>query len=236
MSKLKLPAVQDIARLIGVNDDDTEQRLHAYYTAQTIAGFNYGAAQRLCRYAFAHMMPLTSILEGCKSGGPVGVRSNADVLRLVWDATTNRSVVTYGLKPKMLALRRDLVTVVAPPFYFVEDGKAYVYWLQPRKGHALSLGELSLLASMVKATFLVDDFQNVGFEVCDLSANSEGDREARTYHLESFQIVPEAEIAEKLQGFARAYDKLVARGVRRPKRPPKQRPTEPGLFDDEAPS
>jgi hypothetical protein len=71
----------------------------------------------------------------------------------------------------------------------------------------------------------VDDFRDVDFEVCDMSAPAKGqDRKPTIYHLDSFDILSEAETAEKLQLIAVAYDRVVARGVQRSQRTPKQAP------------
>ena len=54
-------------------------------------------------------------------------------------------------------------------------------------------GELALLASMVKLAILRDDFRDVGFELCDMSAPALGkDRRPTTYTLDSFRILSEA--------------------------------------------
>jgi hypothetical protein len=172
------------------------------------------------------MVPLAHLLAGCYDEHTrQGQNSNSEVLQLLWDMAAHRTVQTYELAPKLLAIRKDLSIRVAPPFYFVEGTTAYVFWLQPRKNYALDLAALNLLSSIVKATFLVDDFRDVGFEVCDMSAPALGrDRNPTIYHLESFNIMAESETRAKLQLFALAYDRLVARGVERSKRTAKQQP------------
>lgn len=147
---------------------------------------------------------------------------------MLWEIAKGRSVQTYELAPRFLAIRRDLTIRVALPFYFVENGKASAFWLQPRKHYALNLGELGLLASMVKLAVLVDDFRDLDFEVCDMSAPAaDQDREPTIYNLDSFNILSEAQTAEKMQLLAIAYDRLIARGVQRSQRTPKH-PSAPG--------
>jgi hypothetical protein len=141
-------------------------------------------------------------------------------------------VQTYEIAPRFLAIRKDLNIRVALPFYFVEDGKASAFWLQPRKEYALNVGQLALLASMVKLAILVDDFRDVGLEVCDMSAPARGkDRKPSIYTLDSFKILSEGETRDKLQLLAIAYDRVVARGVQRSERTPKRPPASgPSLF------
>lgn len=235
MKRLKIPAAQDVVRLIGPDDAETERRLHGFLTDPSGGFFSYRPAHTLCRYAFGHALPLGRILDGChRVRNKQGRTSNSEVLRLLWNLSEKRSVTTHELKPKKLDLRKDLSIKVAPPFYFVENGKAYVFWLQPRKGHAHSLAELGLLASIVKVTYLVDDWEDVGFEVCDLSAPIlGGKRDPRTYHLESFSLHSETEVHEALQRFARAYLSLKAKGIETKKRSTKRPDVGPGLFDDQ---
>jgi hypothetical protein len=235
MSKLRTPAFHDIARLIGRDADETEAKLYEHYANPYGAFFNYRCARTLCRYAFGRMLPLQQILDGCRRERTAqGKSCNSEVIQLLWDMTAHRSVQTYELAPRFLTIRKDLNIRVSLPFYFVEDGKANTFWLQPRKFYALSVGELALLASMVKLTFLVDDFRDLGFEVCDMSAPAAGkDRQPNTYHLESFRVLSESETRDKLQLFAIAFDRLVARGVERSQRTPRQQPPAgPDLFTE----
>lgn len=233
MTMLRPPAFHDIARIIGRDVIETEARLEQYYTDAFSAPFNYQRAVRLSRFALSRGVPLHSLLEGCNAEPTdQGKQSNAEVLSLLWHLSANRTVRTFELAPKPLAIRSDLRISVAPPFYFVEREQAYVYWLQPRKSYALDGDALALLASIVKSTFLVDDFRNVGFEVCDMSApDPKLPREPRVFHLESFNIMSEEETQVKLQFFASAYDRLVARGIQRKKRPESRAPASAtGLF------
>lgn len=233
VSRLRLPAFHDIARLVGRDADETEANLYNYYANPNRAFFNYHRARALCRYAFGRMLPLQQILEGCRrERTEQGRHCNSEVLKLLWGMSAGRVVQTYELAPRFLTIRKDLNIRVALPFYFVEGRRAYAFWLQPRKSYALNTKELALLASMVKLAVLVDDFQDVGFELCDMRAPAEGeDRQPTTYHLESFEILSETETRDRLQLLAIAYDRLVARGVQRSQRTPKHPPSPaPGLF------
>lgn len=232
---LRLPAFHDCARLIGRDADETEAKLYDYYVNPYSAFFNYRCARSLARYAFGRMLPLQQILDGCKrERTAVGRGCNEEVIKLLWEMSKGRSVQTYPFAPRLLHIRKDLSIRIALPFYFVENGLAAAFWLQPRKGYSPNVGELALLASMVKLTVLVDDFKDLDFEVCDMSApaaNSE--RKPTIYRLDSFRLLSEAETREKLQLLAIARDRLVARGVQRSQRTPKQAPPAgPDLFTE----
>jgi hypothetical protein len=234
VSKLRPPAFHDIARLVGRDVDETEVKLYKYYTNPDRAFFNYRCARSYSRLAFGRLLQLEQILAGCElEHTKQGRSSNSEVTRLVWDMNSHRTVQTYELAPKYLTIRKDLDIRVAPPFYFVENGLASVFWLQPRKTYALSVGELGFLASMVKLTYLVDDFRDVGFEVLDLSAPAlNKPRKPTRYDLASFRILSEEETRGKLLLFATAYDRVVARGVQRSQRTAaRPRPSGPDLFD-----
>ena len=224
MSRLRLPAFHDIARIIGRDEAETEAKLFNHLTNPDSAPFNYRCARTLSHFAFARLLPLQQILDGCKrERTQQGKRSNETVLRILWEK--GRSVRTFELAPRFLDIRKDLRIRVALPFYFVENGKACAFWLQPRKAYAFDLGQLALLASMVKTAVLRDDFRDVDFEMHDMSAPAKGkEREHTVYHLDSFSILSEAETREKLQLLAVAYDRLVARGVQRSQRTPKHPP------------
>jgi hypothetical protein len=181
------------------------------------------------------MLPLQQILDTCRrERTEQGRKCNEEVIKLLWEVAEGRSIRTYDLPPKFLAIRKDLMIRVALPFYFVESGKASAFWLQPRKFYALSVGELGLLASMVRLAVLVDDFRDLDFEVCDMCAPAAGrDREPTTYRLDSFNVLSESATTEKLQLLVTAYDRLVARGVQRSQRTPKRSPVAgPDLFTE----
>jgi hypothetical protein len=236
MSKLRLPAFHDIARVIGRDADETEAKLYEFYVNPNAAPFNYRYARTFSRYAFARAVPLTQILAGCRrERTKQGKLSNEEVLSLLWNLVAGRNVRTYSLAPQFLDIRKDLRISVALPFYFVENGMPCGFWLQPRKEYALSHGALGLLASIVKLAVLKDDFKELDFEVCDMSAPAKGaDRKPTIYRLDSFSILSEAETREKLQLLAVAYDRCVKRGVQRSERRPKNPPaTGPDLFPTE---
>lgn len=208
MGKLRLPAFHDIARLVGSDVDETEANLYEYYANPDGAPFNYQRARKFARFAFGRMLPLQQILDSCQNERTdQGRKSNEEVLRRLWNVSEGRAVRTYELGARWLAIRKDLRIRVQLPFYFVESGSACTFWLQPRKTYALDLGDLGLLASMVKLAVLVDDFQDVDFEVCDMSSAAAGrPRETTTYRLGSFDVLSEEQTRAKLQLLAIAYD------------------------------
>ena len=232
MKHLQIPPAQDIARIVCPTLPETERRLTEYYMAST-GVFNYSLAQNLSPIVFAHSVPLDQALKACEQQRTdIGAKQNAEVLRLIWDAGESRTVRAYDLRPKVFRIRKDIEIKVAPPFYFVEHDQAHVFWLQPRKTHALSDLQLGLLASIIRHTFLVDDFENVGFEVLDLSVfPGTKYRAARTFRLDSLVLVSDSEVHTLLQQFATAFDRVRARGVEHRKRPPKRPPEKPDLFD-----
>jgi hypothetical protein len=227
MSRLRLPPFHDIARLTGRDPDETEAKLYDYYANPAAAFFNYRCARGLARFVYGRQTSLQQIVDGCmRERTEQGRSCNREVIELLWNITKGRSVQTFDLAPAYLPIRKDLSIRVALPFYFVENGRPCAFWLQPRRGYALSVGELALLASMVKHAVLVDDFRDVDFEVCDMSApNPKSDRKPTLYHLDSFKILSREELGAKLQFVAIAYDRLVARGVQRSQRTPKNPPS-----------
>lgn len=235
MKKLTVPGAQDIVRIIGSNDLETERNLFSFYTDPSGGFFSYRLSHGLCRHAYGRTLPLQQILAGCERlHNKQGRNCNKEILRLVWDLAAGRPIYTSELPTKTLVLRKDLSIRVAPAFYYVESRRASAFYLQPRKDrkYALSLAQMGLLASIMKATYLVDDFEGVGFEICDLSAPPGQDRQPRIFTLKDFNLLSEAEVNELLQRFARAYDTLKARGIEQKKRPPKRPPAGPDLFKD----
>src|ERR1051326_3669608 len=122
MSKLRLPAFHDVARVIGRDEAETEARLYEYYANPYGAPFNYRRARALSPFAFARAAPLEQILVGCnQERTKQGQESNKTVLRMLWEMVEGRSVRTYSFAPKFLTIRRDLAIRVSLPFYFIEN-------------------------------------------------------------------------------------------------------------------
>jgi hypothetical protein len=232
VKRLSVPPLQDISRIIAPTDRETTAALIEYYDSE--AGvFNYSLSQKIARYVFAHETTLDMAYQACaKERTETGRTQNREVLELVWQAGSARKLTPYDVKPKVFSIRKDLQIKVSPAFYFVENRKANVFWLQPRRRYALNDVQLGLLASILKLTYLVDDFESVGLELLDLSVpEGEKSRGSRTFQLDTLPMIPLSEVETLLQSFARAFDAVTAAGVQRKKRRQKHLRPDPDLFD-----
>jgi len=231
MKRLNIPPIQDISRIVGATDKETLAALIKYYSADA-GSFNYSLSQKISRFVFARETTLDMAYQACaRERTEAGRNQNQEVLKLVWDAGSERRIRSYEVAPKVFSIRQDLQIKVSPSFYFVENNRANVFWLQPRRHFALNNTQLGLLASILRMTFLIDDFQDVGLELLDLSV-TEGnkERQMRTLPLDSFPLLQLSEVEVLLQRFARAYDTVTVMGIQRKKRKPRRPQAGPDLF------
>jgi hypothetical protein len=231
-SSLRIPPIQDIARLLRPSHADTVVALRDYYDGSGI--FNYKIAQKIARHILSHAIPLKDGLKACEAHWHAGARvQNGQVICALWEAGNNRIISPYEVAPKIIGIRRDLQIRVAPTFGFVERGSASLFWLQPRRRFALSLNQLGFLASVIRRTYLVDDFAEVGLEVFDLSVpEGQADRVPTRYSLADLPALPNAEVQDCLIRFVLAYEALVQSGVtRKVRKPAKRDPRPPDLLD-----
>lgn len=234
MKRLNIPSVQDVSRIIGPSDSETVDALIKYYDG-TAGNFNYSLSQKIARFVFTHQTTQEMYLQACvRERSKAGRAQNAEVLNFVWHAGAVRKSTSYELKPKVFPIRQDIQIKVNPAFYFVENRKANIFWLQPRRRFALNDTQLGLLASIIRMSYLVDDFQEVGLNLLDLSVpEGSTEREMKMFQLDSLPLVSIAETEALLQRFARAYDTVCASGLQRKQPKPKQPDADHDLFSPE---
>jgi hypothetical protein len=234
MDNLPIPPLHDIARIVQPTDIATYVALRDYYE-QMSAVFNYRISKKLSRRVFSHEVPLQLALSACKRDwSKVGQTQNAEVVKLIWQAGEGRNVKAYDAPSKGFPIRNDILIRVRPSFYFVERDKVSLFVLQPRRTFALTELQLGLLASIMRLSYMTDDFENVGLEILDLSSpEQKGLRLPQTYTLSNLPLLPDSEVEILLQRFATARDLLIAEGVQKRTRKPKSHinPTLP-MFED----
>jgi hypothetical protein len=221
MQYLRLPAPQDIVRLLRSTVEETAGVLKGYYEQQP--AWNYGPARAMARPVYSGELSLSAATERCRNGGnPLGRHSNAEVAEHIWTAAQGRSFQCHPLGPRPFGIRRDLSILIDPTFFFVENGQVKLFWLQPRRHFSPSLEGLGTLAAMIRMTF-ADDFDDFDLELLDLSVpDGESQRVSRIYCFSALPLLGEDAVATALQRFADAYDKVREMGVTRPARRPRR--------------
>jgi hypothetical protein len=206
MATKKLPPLHDIIRLLRPTVSEMVDALERY--SQDVGGFNYGYAHRGAALAFSQAVPISDLLVGCSRLKPKAARKpNSEVLRAVYASGMNRSVRTYGVRAKTIRIRRDVEVRVCPTFAFVENEVASLFCLQPRKLFALNLQQLGFYISVFHAAYLIDDFQDVGLELLDLSVpQGLSDRVPTTYRLGDLPVVERRDIEQQFAAFLSAFD------------------------------
>lgn len=222
---IQLPPLHDLVRLIRGDVFETFVALKDHCERERPA-FTYKTSKALSPFLLSRTIDLNMALKACeRDWSKVGKKQNAEVVPHIWTAGAGRDLVAYPAQLKIFPIRSDILIRVAPTFYFVENGAVSLFFLQPRKEFALSEWQLRLMASIFKLSYMVDDFQDVGLEILDLSVSSKGGPRSPTrYTLESFPLLSREEIEVLLQRFADAYDLLRKQGVTRKVRQPKQQP------------
>ena len=217
MPVLTPPSTLDVGRFIRPSTEEIVELLLAYYTE--MPAWTYGPARAVARSVFSGEISLKAAVHGCETRGSLlGRPWNAEVAKLVWEAGRDRSLKCFKLSKRKFAIRQDLSFSVDPLFFFVEEGKIKIFWLQPRSGFNPTVKGLGIIATILRMTF-ADDFENFDLELLDLSRpKGTKIRVPKTYTFSDLPLLPEEEVRLGLSRFAEAYDIVSARGVQRPER------------------
>lgn len=236
---LPIPPLQDVVRLTGHDVETTADNLRRYYRS-TGAVWGYGPAKKLAPAVFSSTISREAAVRACgQTGNKLGRPYNEEVGGLIWDAAQGRgNLMCHSLSPQFFNLRPDFAVTVDPLFFFREDGKITLFYLQPRRSHVPGRDGLRLIASSIISLFAVDQLQGADLLLLDLSA-PEGckQRSIKTYSLADLPLLEPAQMVEYFQRFVDAYDVLSAEGVvrkERRKQPPRDRGDD--LFGGELPA
>ena len=164
---------------------------------------------------------------------PLGAKCNAEVVDIMWRAAREAAYLCHPLSDRLFPIRRDLAIPVRPRFYFVMDGVAQIFWLQPWKVFDLTEEQLGILASVIKQTFVVDDFAEAELYLLDTSADDkEGPRRPRIFGFNDLPILSDEQLTAAFDRYAAAHDIFVSQRKPRPERKrPEADPRQPKLFD-----
>lgn len=231
MNRPLLPPLHDLLRAYDTTIDGTVRRLLDYYERRP-GSFTYNPARRNAAPAFAHGVVQPQVRAAVTSyGSPAGRKQNLEVVDHIWDAGEGRTMSCYPIRHGLFPIRHDLAIRVPADFLFVEDRTPNIFWVQPRRGFALTELGLGALASIFRMTFLVDDLAGAGIELLDVSA-PQGVRLHVRHTLATLPSLSDADVTAVVQQLVQAYDEVCA--MERDweaRRATRAAPTaEPGLF------
>ncbi len=231
-----LPPAHDSVRLIRETLDETCAVLLEHLRRKPNP-WSYQRARSLAPFALSGEVPIAALKHACDTAPmiPAGRAATWDVVQLVSLAGAGRTLQCYGITDGSVNIRKDLSVRVAADFYLVENGRATVFWLQPRRGFALTDRQLGIFGTLLRMALLKGDFVDAGIEIVDLSAPPRQSRQVRKLGLGDLPEIPEPEVVQGLQRVADAYDAIKRMDIdwealRRKAKPKERKGREDDLF------
>lgn len=220
----KLPHLPHIAKVIRPTVEETVKALHKL--DQGNPPFSYRPVLNMAHPLYSGQITLKAVLSACAQiPHPQGAKSNAEVAKVLWEDAQRMHYMCHPLKDKFFHIRHDLTIPVRPKFYFVKDGVPHIFWLQPWKVFELTEEQHGIIASVIKDTFAVDDFEAAKLYMLDTSASDErSERQPEVYGFNDLPILSYDQLKAAFDRFAAAYDIFMA--TRKPKPDHRRKPEE----------
>jgi len=208
----RLPAAHDSVRLIRSTRHETAQAFRAFFELSKPPPWSYAVARRLAGAAFEQTAPWSAIKHavevGCRSRGEA---SNLEVAQLVWNHGEGRRVQVYDApKGRPYNVRRDLHIPGRANFYYVEQRRPTLVFVQPRRGYNPSDFALGLLGVLLRETVAIDDFEGAAIEIFDYSAPAGKTRAPRILGLSDLPQISDQQFRDTMQMLADAFDDMMA--------------------------
>lgn len=212
---LPIPPLQDIVRLTG-HDVPTTAQNYRKHLRSTGPVWGYDRSKRLAKAVFSLNMTREAAVAACAQGGhPLGHSHNAEVGGLVWDIAHERGqFMCHDISPRSLQLRADFSIRVDPQFFFVQDGRPVIFYLQPRRGHVPRADGLRVIASAIHSLFAVDELLDANLLLADLSNPPGSDQRGVALHdFNSLPPMDNLQLERFFQRFVDAYDIVTKEGT-----------------------
>jgi hypothetical protein len=213
--KKTLPHLPHIAKAIRPTVAETVKALHKL--DQGIPLFSYRTVMNMAHPLYSGKISLDAAVATCaRIKDAQGAKSNEEVARILHADAQKASYMCHPLKDRLFHIRHDLAIPVRPRLFFVKDGLVHIFWLQPWKLFDLTEEQHGIIASVIKNTFVVDDFENARLYMLDTSApDKASERQPEVYGFDDLPILSYGQLKDVFDRFAAAYDIFIAN--RRPK-------------------
>jgi hypothetical protein len=220
----RLPHLPHIAKVIRPTLEETIKALHKL--DEGIPPFSYRPVANMAPSLYSGKLSLKAALETCERiKHPQGAASNAEVAEVLWADAQKASYMCHPLKDRQFHIRHDLAIPVRPRFFFVKDGVVHIFWLQPWKLFELTEEQHGIIASVIKNTFVVDDFEAAQLYMLDTSApDNKSARQPEVYGFDDLPLLSYSQLKSAFDRFSAAYD--VFSTNRRPKADRREQPAD----------
>lgn len=212
------------------NPDSVEQTVANIkrQAARGAAPFNYNKARLIAKLALSGSITEDQVRLACLQKNANGTKSNTDAAMLLREqAATLRvePVMCHDFEKKYFyQVRHDIAFPVNVPFFFAQQGKVFLPWIQYRKTFSYTNNHWGLLKVLLQDVY-GDDFDEgtLNFIFLDLCApeNSPA-REFRLFEAGDLPHFDKDYLTHFFSVYAAAYDICVRDGVQKAK--PKTKP------------
>jgi hypothetical protein len=231
--------LENIVRVIEPNDLDATVKNIVKASKEGYPAFDYGPSREIAQRVLNLNMTPAHIEAACDSQNKISKKQNTEAslqLLKVGKKLQGGNIVCHQVKKGLeFRYKQGHMAILKPPFFYTNDGKVFIPWIQFSRGFHYTPFHMALIATLLKREYS-EYFDDPEIVIVDLSADKQSERAARVILSSEIELLSDAQVEAAFDLYIRA-DAIAQEIVKnQPKKPKKEKvkkpnPQQPNMFD-----